>query len=197
MSSDALEVRTPITGIFGCCACAASGHAAAPPSATSNSRRPMVTVIRPSRARCVKGTIPRRERAVPNSAAPDADGTHAGHKPQRSAAWPEGSGLDFKSLFSAAPVHLSRTCGNRPNFSMNEHVPTPATGRWMRRPSLGHAPPVSGFDTYKLILQEAARGNVTLISVGLLPVNLSFRPSRAVLRPSEVSKSATTASLLR
>jgi hypothetical protein len=29
------------------CARAASGHAAAPPSAASNSRRPMVTVIRP------------------------------------------------------------------------------------------------------------------------------------------------------
>ena len=48
-----------------CCARAASGHAAAaPPSATSNSRRPIVTVIRPSRARCVKATIPRHERAV-------------------------------------------------------------------------------------------------------------------------------------
>src|SRR5262249_42462434 len=57
----------PILGSFpaGCCARAASGHAAAaPPSATNNSRRPMVTVIRPSRARCVKGTIPRHERAV-------------------------------------------------------------------------------------------------------------------------------------
>ena len=44
-----------------CCARAASDHAAAaPPSATSNSRRPMVTVIRPSRARCVgNGTTPR------------------------------------------------------------------------------------------------------------------------------------------
>src|SRR5262249_32955043 len=43
----------------------ASGHAtAAPPSAASNSRRPMVTVIRPSRARCVEGTIARRERTV-------------------------------------------------------------------------------------------------------------------------------------
>src|SRR5260370_544221 len=40
------------------------GHAAAPPSAASNSRRPMVTVIRPSRARCVKATIPRHRRAV-------------------------------------------------------------------------------------------------------------------------------------
>ena len=38
-----------------CCARAASGYAkAAPPSAASNSRRPRVTVIRPSRARCVK-----------------------------------------------------------------------------------------------------------------------------------------------
>ena len=55
------KLRNPITGIAGCCARAASGHAAAPPSAVSNSRRPMVTVIRPSRARCVKGndTTPR------------------------------------------------------------------------------------------------------------------------------------------
>jgi hypothetical protein len=37
---------------------------AAPPSAASNSRRPMVTFIRPSRARCVNGTIPRHQRAV-------------------------------------------------------------------------------------------------------------------------------------
>src|SRR5262249_48288541 len=59
-------ISTPIRRIcLGCCARAASGHAAAvPPSATSNSRRPMVTVIRPSRARCVNGRIPRNERAV-------------------------------------------------------------------------------------------------------------------------------------
>jgi hypothetical protein len=61
----------PMAGsLLACCARAASGHAAAPPSATSNFRRPMVTVIRPSRARRVKETIPRHERAVPNSAAP-------------------------------------------------------------------------------------------------------------------------------
>src|SRR5262245_10652432 len=60
---------------------AASGHAAAnPPSAASNSRRPMVTVIRPSRARCVKGTIPRHELAVPNDAALVAGEAHAGHR---------------------------------------------------------------------------------------------------------------------
>src|SRR5262250_1611930 len=46
------------TGRFPLIARAASGHAAAPPSAASNSRRPMVTVIRPSRARCVKRKIP-------------------------------------------------------------------------------------------------------------------------------------------
>ena len=52
-------------GSNSCCARAASGQAAAAlPSATSNSRRPRVTVIRPSRARCVKGTIPRHERGV-------------------------------------------------------------------------------------------------------------------------------------
>jgi hypothetical protein len=34
--------RNPITGIAGCCACAASGHAApAPPSSVMNSRRLM------------------------------------------------------------------------------------------------------------------------------------------------------------
>src|SRR5215831_19342672 len=55
----------PITGIARCCARAASGHAtAAPPRAASNFRRPMVTVIRHSRARCVKGMIPRHERVV-------------------------------------------------------------------------------------------------------------------------------------
>src|SRR5262245_47809777 len=43
----ALVLRNPTTGIAGCCARAASGQAAALPSATSNSRRPMVTVIRP------------------------------------------------------------------------------------------------------------------------------------------------------
>ena len=63
-------LRNPITGIAACCACAASGHAAAPPTAASNSRRPMVTVIRPSRARCVKGRIPRHECAVLADAAP-------------------------------------------------------------------------------------------------------------------------------
>src|SRR6516225_8035150 len=58
-------LRNPTTGIGCCCARAASGHAtAAPPSAPSNSRRPRVTVIRPSRARCVKVTISRHERAV-------------------------------------------------------------------------------------------------------------------------------------
>src|SRR5262249_22039695 len=52
-------------GNSACCAHTASGHATAePPSAASNSRRPMVTVIRPSRARCVKGTIPRLQCAV-------------------------------------------------------------------------------------------------------------------------------------
>src|SRR6516165_5537180 len=35
--------------------------------------------------------------------------------------------------------------------------------------------------------------HLALISAGLLPVSFSFRPSRAVLRPSEVPKSATTA----
>ena len=47
--------ENPITGVAGCCARATSGHtAAAPPSAASNSRRPMVTVMRPSRARVRK-----------------------------------------------------------------------------------------------------------------------------------------------
>ena len=44
------DILSPDT--FGCCALAASGHAAAaPPSEASNSRRPLVTVMRPSRTR--------------------------------------------------------------------------------------------------------------------------------------------------
>ena len=71
LAARAQQAAMPIVGTRDCCARAASGHAAAaPPSAASNSRRPMVTVIRPSRARRVKGTIPRHEPAVPDGAAP-------------------------------------------------------------------------------------------------------------------------------
>jgi hypothetical protein len=64
------------------------------PSAPSNSRRPMLTVIRPSRARCVKGRIPRHGRAVltarhPARAgarrAPDSTDRRADHAPASSA----------------------------------------------------------------------------------------------------------------
>jgi hypothetical protein len=54
--------KNPMVGrFFARCARAASGHAAAPPSATSNSRRPMVTDIRPSRAKVHNrnDTVPR------------------------------------------------------------------------------------------------------------------------------------------
>jgi hypothetical protein len=45
MPSDDLLSRKPITGIAGCCARAASGHAAAPPTRVMNARRPMEAVI--------------------------------------------------------------------------------------------------------------------------------------------------------
>src|SRR6516162_8325380 len=84
----------------------AGGHtAAAPPSAASNSRRPMVTVMRPSRARCVDGTIARHRRAGPNSAAPGANEAHAGHRLQWSAVRLTGSGLISGDLSSAALLH--------------------------------------------------------------------------------------------
>src|SRR5262245_13568895 len=66
----------------------------------------MVTVIRPSRARCVEGRIPRNERAVPNSESLGAGGAHAGHRLQRSAAWPEDSVLISRDLNSATPLHF-------------------------------------------------------------------------------------------
>src|SRR5262245_55459571 len=63
----------------GCCARAASGHAAAaPPSAASNSRRPMVTVMRPSRARVRKRNDITPRACCPNSAAAKAGGAHLG-----------------------------------------------------------------------------------------------------------------------
>jgi hypothetical protein len=71
---------------IGCCARAASGHAAAAPSATSKSRRPMVTVVRPSRARVRKCNDATRRAHCPNSATPGAGGGHAGHRLQRIAA---------------------------------------------------------------------------------------------------------------
>src|SRR5262249_42226812 len=49
-------------------------RAAAPPSAASNSRSPMVTVIRPSRTRCSNGRIPRHQRPVLTARAPGAGG---------------------------------------------------------------------------------------------------------------------------
>ena len=41
-----------------------------------------------------------------NSAAPGAGGAYAGHRLQRSAAWPTDSGLISRDLFSAAPLHF-------------------------------------------------------------------------------------------
>src|SRR5262249_18105409 len=41
-----------------------------------------------------------------NGAAPGAGGAHTGHRPQRSAAWPEHSGLISRDLSSAAPLHF-------------------------------------------------------------------------------------------
>src|SRR6266481_6820106 len=57
---------------LGCCARAASGHAtAAPPSAANNSRRPMVTVMRPSRAPILVATISQVLGGVGDGAAAD------------------------------------------------------------------------------------------------------------------------------
>src|SRR5262249_53443305 len=101
-SASEVSRRKPITCIACCCARAASGHAAAaPPSAASNSRRPMVTVIRPSRARCVKERIPRHERAVLTARYPARaermPGTGCNGAPP---------GLISRNLFSAAPLHF-------------------------------------------------------------------------------------------
>src|SRR5262245_4736085 len=75
-------LRYPIVRLFpACCALAASGHAAAPPSATSKSRRPMVTVMRPSSARVRKCNDTTSRARCPNSAAPGAGGA------RRALAW--------------------------------------------------------------------------------------------------------------
>src|SRR5262249_11963428 len=93
----------PTRGVLaGCCARAASGHAtAAPPSAANNSRRPMMTVIRPSRARCVNGTIPRHERAVLHTGG--AGEAHAGHM-QRGIARPTTFAFLSQKIAHAAPA---------------------------------------------------------------------------------------------
>src|SRR5262249_9059346 len=57
-----------------------------------------------ARVRKWNDTTPRA--CCPNSAAPGASGAHAGHRPQRSAAWPPDSGLISRDLSSAAPLHF-------------------------------------------------------------------------------------------
>jgi len=75
---------------------AANGHAtAAPPSAASNSLRPMVTVIRPSRARCVKTTIPRHELAVLTARRPVRAG-RTGYRLRRSANRGQNAGTNLR-----------------------------------------------------------------------------------------------------
>ena len=74
------EARSPASPAA---ARATNGHAtAAPSSAASNSPRPIVTVIRPSRARRVKATIPRHERAVLTARHPARAGHTPGAAPQ-------------------------------------------------------------------------------------------------------------------
>ena len=67
------------------------------------SRRPMETVIRPSRARCVNGRTPRHECAVLSARHPARAGQHAGHRPQRVAA---------QACFTpeSGPQHLITAC---------------------------------------------------------------------------------------
>jgi|SRR6516164_942871 len=85
-------------------------HAAAtPPSATSNSRRPMVTVIRPSRARCVEGRIPPHERAVLTARHPARVDARSGTNCNGVPTGPR-LRLDFKR-FIFGRFTSSRTCG--------------------------------------------------------------------------------------
>ena len=59
-------LSSPIIGAVGCCARDATGHAAAPPSGTINSRRRMWIAMRPSHGghAMQRGTIPHFDRAV-------------------------------------------------------------------------------------------------------------------------------------
>src|SRR6516165_2363020 len=58
-----------------------------------------VRLLRPSRTRCVKVTIPRHERAVPNSAAPGTGGAQAGHRLQTERRTAHESGLFQETYF--------------------------------------------------------------------------------------------------
>src|SRR5262245_29747190 len=58
----------------------------------------------PREGRTGKDTTPRA--CCPNSAAAGEGGAHAGHRLQRSTAWPEDSGLISRDLSSAAPLHF-------------------------------------------------------------------------------------------
>ena len=123
-------MRSPTTGIAGCCARAASGHAAAaPPSVAKNFRRPMVTVMRPSRARVRKrkDTTPRvccPKRPAPGAGgaarrAPAPTGRRLGHA---SACFQELSALPPKAdlpadLRTTPAASLLRTPPSQPRVS--------------------------------------------------------------------------------
>src|SRR5215510_7367890 len=104
-----------------------SGHAAAAlPSAASNSRRPMVTVIRPSRARCVEGRIPRHERAVLTARHP---------------AWAKR--LDFKRLIfgrAVGRVHINARIGRMSALGANRYAGMAGMRDPQRQFCLTHAP---------------------------------------------------------
>jgi len=89
----------------------ASGHAAALPSAASNSRRPMVTVIRPLPREVRKSKDTTRRACCPNSAAPCAGGAHARHRLQRSASRPRLPAWFQEIYFRPRRFTSSRTCG--------------------------------------------------------------------------------------
>ena len=113
-----------MSGIAGCCARAASGHAAAaPPTAASNSRRPMVTVIRPSRARCVRERYhatsllsltaphPAGRSAVRQALAPGVTGyRHMGTLPPLRYTFDDGLNAISRQTASTAQTQLRTAC---------------------------------------------------------------------------------------
>src|SRR5262249_36865229 len=125
------------------------------PTAANNSRRPMVTVTRPSRARCVKGRIPRHERAVPRHTARGRASRLKGFIFSRRRVFPKNRCERAASRISAPKIFLQKRLSHKgyPLYGQN-HFWTVFVRGGMNKISKWKVPPTGGSSAPQQTLDE-------------------------------------------